>query len=68
MSRVKIWAMFIVLAIAFVASARWFIVGVPGGAGVQLQNSTTLSITSAALFADQQDPNGVVLTVKLRLQ
>ena len=64
----KKWIFFAILALAGIASARWFIVGIPGGGGVQLQNSTTLEITQTTLTADQQDANSLVLTVRLRVQ
>ncbi len=65
----KVWCMcIVVLAIALATSARWLIVGAPGGGGVQLQNSTTLSITSAALTPDPQDPNRLVITVRLQMR
>ena len=64
----KKWIFFAILALAGIASARWFIVAIPGGEGVQLQSYTTLTVTSSTLSADQQDPNGLILTVRLRIQ
>ncbi len=66
--RTKIWMFFVILAVAFTASARWFIVAIPGGAGVQLQSSSTLNIAAATLAADPQDPNSIVVTIRLRMQ
>jgi hypothetical protein len=68
MSKITIWALLIVLALALSASATWYIVAAPGGAnGVELHNTSTLYITDVTLSPDAADPNGILCLIKMQM-